>query len=787
MPFCPVCKEEYPQGVTICSTCNVALVEPVAEEKISVFALQKEDAAQKFIEYLQEQGVEGFYEYSMRENAFKIYVGKSDSKKATKLFTAFYVMEARRKRGEPVNSAPAPSTTVSAPTASSVSEDSENDVQASVSNEELSAAAPVAETITENTEETKKDEPFVYRPTRLKSYSSPIPVVSKLPDAETKVEEEQTEDDTETYDMVTPPVEEEPVASVSKSNEHTSGGLFKRLFGRKQTSSEQYVSHLTPLEEDTHRKGYSAPRPVHSNAYSAPIPVVSKLPTEDESNETNEVTETIETPPIAEDNAATEVSNLSSAELEPVESVASEEPVVTEDSNEPEEAIVLEEADVTEDAVTTEDVNKPEEVDISEDTSESEDAVAAEDISEPEEVAVSEDDITITPSDSVPEPEDNVSYDSDSDDSEEDDDLDAFADFIENFKKNPSAYADDVTSDADTVVEEILPDPSLYTRDTSDYESVSLRPTDIQDSKITVPVDYDIIEEVITDSTTLENDLTNGSSSFADPSKSKDNNFRQSSRAAKAYGSEVSDIDEDFHGFVPDYSTTDTPEESEEDAETSAYEEFKRRVKERKAEQDKNEAILNKERIRKANLEKDLGGGKKIVFEDTDELDSYAGFVPDYTPNSEEEDMSFYKPHTVSDYTKYKKGKKSIVPEGYVSPAKPCVSAMRLTNGDEVQRLFVEHVPASARRTISPSEVRSSNFILSMTGKQLTYLFNSWMLLNITQDTVAEFESPDATPEENFDAKIEGIKQLLIDTFGTMNESFLDNLVHKYFAKYLDD
>ncbi len=909
MPFCPICREEYSKGITICSECNVSLVEGPAVETVSVFALQKEDAAQKFIDYMHEQGMEGSYEYSMRENAYKIYVEKPDMKKAVKLFASFYVMESRRKRGdsdEPEQSAYATKENNSEELTLSKESAEQSDSSSTLSSENEGVTTSEEETVIEDI--TSLEE--------IESSNDPYDAFAEVSSTDTatddsvfafSTESEQTVEPEEPSISSEPAKVEEisaPVIEESELARRPSGRLFKRLFGRhnEPLRPEQSPTYVAPAMVDDDEE--EEPVSVTSTLFSAPvaedtfvestesantpdnIPEVISEDTDSEASLENPVDDTFDTDFSFDSMAMAEASStisesvddflaaydaehtedadiaseniqIAATEIEAIESNALEsdtteiendadaivddvidfaepdavavsetvfevavEEVFEEVSVEPKDVDSTEEIsndiseeiseDISEDP---EDFNISEEISIEEavDTIDSEYTLSpTEEFSEevdisPEDIAITADDAVAIPAEYVPEPEEVLDHMEDvfsvTSPSEEpaEDDYNAFSDFIENFKNNASTRPGSVsdtteditltTDEHEPVVEEILPDRSLYTRDTSDYESVSLRPTDIQDSKITVPVDYDIIEEVITDSIgSSGTDFSNtGSSSFADPSKAKDNNFRQPSHAAQNYGGKVAGLDDSYHGFVPDYSMNEEAPEEEEEVD-QAYEDFKRRVKERKAEQDKLDALANKERVKKANLEKQLANGKKIIFEDTEDLDNYAGFVPDYTPNTNDEDeFSFYKPRTVSNYAKYKKGKKSIVPENLASAPKPCISSMRLTNGDEVHRLFVEQVPVGAKKIISPSEVRTSNFIVSMSGKQLTYLFNSWLLLNVTPATVKEFESPDASDEDNFEAKIEGIKNQLTETFGDLNESFMDNLVHKYYTKYLDD
>ena len=344
------------------------------------------------------------------------------------------------------------------------------------------------------------------------------------------------------------------------------------------------------------------------------------------------------------------------------------------------------------------------------------------------------------------------------------------------------------TAHAETVVEDIIPEGKYRNEDVSDYESVPSRPTDIQDTKIKVSFDSDIIEEVISDSPAAEV-LPNidQSSSFANPEKPVDAAFNSKKPAPRKFeaNEEIELEDSTYRGFVPDYSPTSPEAENTEPQEISEYDEFKKRVHARKEENEAINAQIKAEATRQANLVKDFGKKGKIVFEDTDDLDNYAGFVPDYTPNtSNEEEFDFYKPHQVSSYAKYKKGSKPGAGEASSGRTN---GFMRLTSDDEVESLFISHVPSSVKKVLKPQEIKNANFLINMSGKRLSKLFNSWMMLNVTTQTVRAYEKDGATDAENYDLKIAGIKKLLTDNFGEINEVFLDSLVQRYYSKFLDE
>ena len=359
--------------------------------------------------------------------------------------------------------------------------------------------------------------------------------------------------------------------------------------------------------------------------------------------------------------------------------------------------------------------------------------------------------------------------------------------------KNATTDAFEATeTKSNTVVEDIIPDAKYRNTEDTDYESVPSRPTDIQDTKIKVSIDNDIIEEVIGEAPTSDELSTEeSSSSFANPEAPVDIAFTAASAPKKRFDTTAkakeAELDEEtFRGFVPDYSPNSPEAEKTEPEEVTEFDEFKKKVHARKEENQAINAQLKAEQARQASLVKDFGKKGKIVFEDTDDLDNYAGFVPDYTPNTNnEEEFDFYKPHQVSSYAKYKKGNKggAAAPE----PAGRTSGFMRVTSDEEVENLFVSHVPSIARKVLKPQEIKNSNYLISMSGKRLSKLFNSWMMLNVTTQTVHAFEKQGASDEENFQAKIDGIKKLLTDNFGELNDVFLDSLVQRYYSKFLEE
>ena len=97
MPWCPVCKEEYKEGITTCPECNTPLVASLEEAEKSdyqdLISLNDETLTKKFTEYLQYSKLNAKYRFDTEKGEFIISVLKKDAAKAKKHFSAFYSVE----------------------------------------------------------------------------------------------------------------------------------------------------------------------------------------------------------------------------------------------------------------------------------------------------------------------------------------------------------------------------------------------------------------------------------------------------------------------------------------------------------------------------------------------------------------------------------------------------------------------------------------------------------------------------------------------------------------------
>lgn len=101
MPWCPVCKNEYVDGVRICADCKVELVDELEERKEKPVTFGTEEEMQKLNDFLQYNQVQsGNIEFNEKEQIYEIFVSPEDRKQAKKLASIFMQEEALKNRQE---------------------------------------------------------------------------------------------------------------------------------------------------------------------------------------------------------------------------------------------------------------------------------------------------------------------------------------------------------------------------------------------------------------------------------------------------------------------------------------------------------------------------------------------------------------------------------------------------------------------------------------------------------------------------------------------------------------
>lgn len=95
MPWCPKCKNEYREGITVCADCGTALVDDIAEEVVleKVFTTTDEAIANHFVEFLKYSDIQSGTMEAGEEGEYIVSVGEKDLKQAKKLFKGFAITE----------------------------------------------------------------------------------------------------------------------------------------------------------------------------------------------------------------------------------------------------------------------------------------------------------------------------------------------------------------------------------------------------------------------------------------------------------------------------------------------------------------------------------------------------------------------------------------------------------------------------------------------------------------------------------------------------------------------
>lgn len=94
--WCPKCKNEYREGITVCADCKIPLVEFLDESKENrelLHAFSDEGEAKKLVSYLEYSNIAAEEEWLEEEQLFAVFVDKKAYKQARKAFTAFFTVE----------------------------------------------------------------------------------------------------------------------------------------------------------------------------------------------------------------------------------------------------------------------------------------------------------------------------------------------------------------------------------------------------------------------------------------------------------------------------------------------------------------------------------------------------------------------------------------------------------------------------------------------------------------------------------------------------------------------
>lgn len=100
MPWCPICKNEYVDGVTECSDCKVPLVDSLEKVKIPVIIGTQEEIERlyAFLEYSRFKDLK--LNHNEETDEYELFCNEKDEKKIRRASTIFYQQETLRKSSQ---------------------------------------------------------------------------------------------------------------------------------------------------------------------------------------------------------------------------------------------------------------------------------------------------------------------------------------------------------------------------------------------------------------------------------------------------------------------------------------------------------------------------------------------------------------------------------------------------------------------------------------------------------------------------------------------------------------
>lgn len=99
MPWCPVCKNEYVDGITVCADCKSALVESLEEEGTPLIFGEK-DQMERVQEYLHYNGfLSARISFSQEDEVYEVYVNAAEQEKAYRAVGVYLEQESENVSG----------------------------------------------------------------------------------------------------------------------------------------------------------------------------------------------------------------------------------------------------------------------------------------------------------------------------------------------------------------------------------------------------------------------------------------------------------------------------------------------------------------------------------------------------------------------------------------------------------------------------------------------------------------------------------------------------------------
>ena len=799
---CTKCKKTFDDSVMVCPDCKMGLItiagapEPAKEEEpapaenvnktISLFSVTSEESAERVVEYLNAQGIPSSYNMNLRERNYKINVAPEKSKEALKAYTAFYAIEAKRlkaeedkrraeeeakKRAEEEARRKAEEEARRKAEAEERRKQEEEEKRRRLEEErkriqaeEIKRAEAEAERVKNEAQRAREEAEAKVR--EAEEYKKRIQEEAKLKAEQAKAAAQakidalkaQAEEARLRAEEAKRAAEEELKARAEEERRRAAEEALRRKEEeerRKKEESEQRVNRFTDLfkQSDSEKKpartskGFSFDELGQTDdSRFGYIPRVDGEAVSSDFNipETNNFFDDIEpeegpifveTEPVEEYNIGDTIV-VDAVEVEPGSEEDNEEAKSFESGDEYSSFF----SSIKQEKFNSIFGNQKEEP-----TEEQEEEDSGIPFFSENESAASSGESTF--SSSIPAPEDIVVPPV-----EEKRPESIFDSFI---RKEPEfSLDDDSRYTTEPIVEDIFAD----------------NPFSSKDSTKTTASDNKVFEEVIN----------------KDLKKSGADKFKAAFDSGKSKFGDTDNLDDIdngmYRGFVPDYHEDTTDDEDTRIAQSmgfdpEAYKKLKAKTEKRAMERKNNP---------KANKPKKEKNPDFVVVDEEEEVKlDYTGFVPDYS--NKKDDMSFYTSRTEIDYSKYRKGGAQGSSDDSSNSLASLTGTLRSTNSYELNKLFSAEAVKGSAQPKDFTALKSTNFVLALTGGQLNSLFTSWLITNCTKTTAKQFEKATATNEENYDLKIEGIKSLLRSNFGKLDEYALDIIVKRFYNKYIDE